>query len=145
MRNIDNWIDKIEEWAQDQEVPLQDNIEMQMQEAVSLGNFEAVYLYDKEGLLIAECDGSLEDDKHRIIQISLMVHKVKGFVHDLASLSDLKEMALEDMEGRKIIFRFIAFFNQPAILVAIVPLRKKYRGLTNRLQRSISNMSFIES
>ena len=135
----------MEEKAEAQELPLQDNIEAQMREIVNLGNYEGVYLYDKEGLLIAECNGKLVNEEHRVIQISLMVNKVKGFVHDLANLSELKEIMLEDIVGRKIIFRFIIFFGQPTILVAVVPTHKTYRGLTNRLSRAISNLTLLES
>lgn len=144
MKNIDFWIKRMEKRAEAQELPLQDNIEMQMREVVNLGSFDAVYLYDKEGLLIAECNGGIKDNEYQLIQISLMVNKVKGFVHELTNLSDLKEIILEDSDGRKIIYRFLSFFNQPTILVAVVPTRKAYRGLTNRLQRSIAKLSLIE-
>lgn len=144
MKSFDYWLKKIEEQDASGDLPLQDNIEAQMREIVNLGNYEAAYLYDQDGLLIAQCDGKLEKEEHKVIQISLMVRKMKEFVASMAKLSELREVMLEDVNGRKLIFRFITFFGQPAILVAVVPIHKAYRGLTNRLQRTISKLTFLE-
>jgi hypothetical protein len=136
-RNKDNSVDELE-------LPIQDSIEANMKEIVTLGNYDAVFLYDQDGLLIASCSGKDDLEERRVIEISMLVKKVKAFAQNLAKMSDLKEIVLEDSSNRKVVFRFISFLTVPTILVAVVPSHKTYRGLTNRLQRAIQKLTLLE-
>lgn len=136
-RNKDNQVEEME-------LTIQDSIEASMKEIVILGSYDAVFLYDQDGLLVAKCSGKQEMEEQCVIEISMMVKKVKSFALNLAKMSEIKEIILEDTSSRKIIFRFISFLTVPTILVAIVPSHKSYRGLTNRLQRAIQKLSLLE-
>ena len=136
-RNRDNTVDEME-------LPIQDSIEANMKEIVNLGNYDAVFLYDQDGLIIAKCSGKQELEERRVIEVSLLVKKVKSFAQNLAQMSDLKEIILEDSTNRRVIFRFISFLTVPTILVAVVPSHRAYRGLTNRLQGAIQKLTLLE-
>ena len=136
-RNRNNTVDEIE-------LPIQDSIEANMKEIVSLGNYDAVFLYDQDGLIIAKCNGRQEFEERRVIEVSLLVKKVKSFAQNLAQMSELKEIILEDSSSRKVVFRFISFLTVPTILVAVVPSHRAYRGLTNRLQGAIQKLTLLE-
>ncbi|NOY57748.1 MAG: hypothetical protein GXO75_02285 [Calditrichaeota bacterium] len=116
---------------------LQEKIEEQMKKIVDLGNYESVFLFDQEGLQLAQYAPRGIVEQVRVIEISLMIMELNKTVRDLAGITDLKEVIVEGEDGKRIIFRFIPFYGQTAIFVAVIPRHKSYRSLTNRLQRAI--------
>ncbi len=116
---------------------LQEKIEEQMKEIVNLGNYQSVFLFDQEGLQLAQYAPEGIVEEVRVIEISLMIVELKKTVNNLAGIADLKEIMVEGFDGKKIIFRFIPFYGQMAIFVAVIPRHKSYRLLTNRLQNAI--------
>ena len=123
---------------------IQEIIEEGMQEIINLGHYEAVYLFDRQGLPIAQARPDEESQEHRVIEISLMMLELKSAVYNLAGITELKEIMVEGKGGRKIIFRFIPFYGDLGILVAVIPAHKTYRGLTNRLERAIKKLGAVE-
>ena len=99
---------------------LQERIEEQMKKIVDLGNYESVFLFDQEGLQLAQYAPRGIVEEVRVIEISLMIMEINKTVHDLAGITDLKEIIVEGVDGGKIIFRFIPFYGQTAIFVAVI-------------------------
>lgn len=116
---------------------LQEKIEEQMKKIVHLGAYQSVFLFDQEGLQLAQYAPEGVVEEVRVIEISMMILEINKTVENLAGITDLKEIMVEGLDGKKIIFRFIPFYGQTAIFVAVIPRHKTYRSLTNRLQRAI--------
>ena len=94
---------------------LQERIEEQMKKIVDLGNYESVFLFDQEGLQLAQYAPRGIVEEVRVIEISLMIMELNKTVRDLAGITDLKEVIVEGEDGKRIIFRFIPFYGQMAI------------------------------
>jgi len=58
-------------------------------------------------------------------------------IKKMSGLSPLKELVLEDDEGKRLVFRYLTLFGQTALLVMVVPAQRSYRALANRLCRLI--------
>jgi len=123
--------------AQSMDRPVQEMIENFMQEVIKLGNFETAFLFTEDGLPIAQQVKRKNAAKLRPVEISIMMNKVQKFMRNLGDLSQIKEIVIEDEEKKKIVFRFLDFYEQTAILILVIPPRKPYRGFTNRLSRLI--------
>ena len=121
--------------------PLQYNIEAFMNDVVHLGNYEAVYLFDKDGLALAQSSSVKVLSDLKAVEVSVMMNKVQKIIQDIGGLSKIKEIVIEDDNKRKMVFRFIQFFGQTTILVIVIPAKKSYRGLTNRLEKLIAKQS----
>ncbi len=122
--------------TKNKDLPIQQIIENFMQEVIKQGNFETAYLFSQEGLPIAQ-QYSDHSTRMRTVEISVMMNKVQKFMKDLGKLSRIKEIVVEDEDKKRIVFRFLPFFDQTAILIIVVPPRKAYRGFTNRLAKLI--------
>lgn len=119
---------------------LQEKIEEQMKTIVQLGNYQSVFLFDQDGLQLAQYAPEGIVEEVRVIEISMMIMEIKKTVDNLAGITDLREIMVEGFDGKKIIFRFIPFYGQMAIFVAVIPRHTSYRMLTNRLQRAIMKL-----
>ncbi|HNW59584.1 MAG TPA: hypothetical protein PKI62_07905 [bacterium] len=119
-------------------LPFHEAARREMQESVQIGGFNAVYLFSREGLLLAShvaSTGLLRED--HAVEFAVMMAKLKQVVKKMSGLGALKELVIEDGEGRRIVFRYLAVFGQPALLVLVVPAQRSYRALANRLCRLI--------
>ena len=119
----------------------QEIIENFMRKVVGEGNYETAYLFSDEGLPMAEVKGDTVVSEDRLVEISLLFQEIRKMADVNGRISELKEVVLEGMNRKKIIFRFFTGFDQPLVLALIIPPKKTYRGLTNKLVRIVQKMS----
>ena len=119
-------------------LPFQEAARREMQGMVQIGGFAAIYLFNHEGLLLASQvanTGLLRED--HAVEFAVMMAKFKKVIKKMSGLSPLKELVLEDGDGRRLVFRYLTLFGQTALLLIVVPAQRSYRGLANRLCRLI--------
>ncbi|HOZ22634.1 MAG TPA: hypothetical protein PLO28_12665 [bacterium] len=119
-------------------LPFQEAARREMQGMVQIGGFAAIYLFNHEGLLLASQvanTGLLRED--HAVEFAVMMAKLKKVIKKMSGLSPLKELVLEDGEGKRLVFRYLTLFGQTALLVMVVPAQRSYRALANRLCRLI--------
>ena len=112
----------------------QERIENFMKEVIELGNYEMAYLLSHEGLLLAQ-------SKARLVEMSVLFQEIQQMADVMAGISEIKELGIEGINKRRIIFRFFHAFDQLVTLALIIAPQKSYRGLTNRLVRIIQKVS----
>ena len=119
----------------------QEKIENFMSEVIKLGNYESAYLMSEEGLALAH---SLVDEivpEERLIEMAVIFQDIQKMADVMGGISEIKELVMEGNNKRKIIFRFFNAFDQKVILSLVIPPKKTYRGLTNKLVRLIQKIS----
>lgn len=119
----------------------QERIENFMKEVIELGNYEMAYLLSQEGLLLAQSKADEIIPEERLVEMSVLFQEIQQMADVMAGISEIKELAVEGSNKRKIIFRFFNAFDQSVSLALIIPPQKSYRGLTNRLVRLIQKVS----
>lgn len=119
----------------------QEIIEEYINEVVGRGNYETAYLLSHEGLPMAEVKGENIVSEDRLVELSMLFQNVIKMADVMGGISELKEIMLEGNNGRRIIFRFFEGFEQPLVLALVIPPKKAYRGLTNKLVRTIQKIS----
>lgn len=119
----------------------QEVIEEYLNEVQELGNYETAYLFSQEGLPMAEVRGETEITEDRLIEMSVLFQEVRKMADVMGGISELKEIILEGYNRKKIVFRFFEGFDQIVVLALVIPPRKTYRGLTNRLMRLVQKLS----
>lgn len=119
----------------------QEKIESFMKEVIELGNYEMAYLLSQEGLLLAQSKSAEIIPEDRLVEMSITFQEIEQMADVMAGIDEIKELALEGSNKRKIIFRFFKAFGQSVALALIIPPQKSYRGLTNRLVRLIQKVS----
>jgi len=119
-------------------------IEKKMEEILSLGTYEAAYLFSDEGLPIAQASNSngQQVDRDRIAELSILFHDVRRLASVMGGISLLREVIIEGENHRKIVFRFFNAFGQQVILAVVVPPQKAYKQRTNELEKLIVGESF---
>ena len=118
-------------------VSLQETIEGFLNQVVTLGNYESAYFFSNEGLPLGNIRATGVVTEMQAVEISIMMLEIKKAMKSILGMDHLHEMVIESADGRKLVFRFIAFYGEAAILVCVVPPHKSYRGLTNRIQKAI--------
>jgi len=119
----------------------QQKIEEFMREIIGMGNYEMAYLFSHEGLPMAEVKGDGIFPEDRLVELSILFQEVQKMADIMGGISKLKEMIVEGNNQRKIIFRFFMAFDQSLVLALVIPPRKTYRGLTNKLVNIIQKIS----
>lgn len=117
-------------------------IEKQMKLVVQFGNYEAAYLFSREGLPIAQVGSSSEVDPDRLAEMSIMFQDVQRLTNTLGGIDNLKEVFVEGTNFRKVAFRFFEAFGEHVVLAVVIPPGKTYRKHTNDLQRLIHAIEF---
>jgi predicted regulator of Ras-like GTPase activity (Roadblock/LC7/MglB family) len=119
-------------------------IENKMAEILSLGTYEAAYLFSDEGLPIAQASNAngQQVDRDRIAELSILFHDVRRMASVMGGISRLREVIIEGENHRKIVFRFFNAFGQQVILAVVVPPQKAYKQRTNELEKLILGESF---
>lgn len=117
-----------------------------LDELIKVGGFEAAYLYSLEGLPLAQGGPAAATlSELQVVELTVMMAKMARVILKLGVIDSVHELALESRQGSRVVFRFITVFNQPALLILVVPPQKSYRGLTNRVTRVIEKWaSFTE-
>jgi hypothetical protein len=59
----------------------------------------------------------------------------------MGGIDNIRELIIDGNNRRKIVFRFFHAFDQNLVLALIIPPRKPYRGLTNKLVRLVQQIS----
>jgi hypothetical protein len=125
-------------------MPLQLSLERLVKEISILGGFDFTFLLNHEGLSLAQYTSNSQMDELAVVEMCAMLDRINNTLKSNLGISDLHEVTIEAKEGRRLIFRFIQFYNQIAVLALMVPPRKSYRGLLNRLQKNISKCEIGE-
>lgn len=121
-------------------LPPQSVIEERMQEIIYLGNYEAAFLFNYEGLPLAQASNSSNVNQAGMVEISLMLKQVQQVANSVADINGLKEIIIEGLNKRKVVFRFFQLFDQTTILAVVVTPRRSYRDLTNRLVKVVKEV-----
>ena len=119
----------------------QERIESFMKEVIALGNYEMAYLLSEEGLPLAQSKTAEVIPEDRLVEMSIIFQQIQQMADVMAGISEIKELTLEGTNKTKIAFRFFKAFDQSVILALIIPGKKAYRGLTNKLVRLIKKIS----
>jgi len=115
-------------------------IEKEMQEIIYAGNYEAAFLFSSEGLPLAQANRKTSDDHAEMVEISLILSEIEKTAKSVADINGLKEIVIEGLNKRRVVFRFFELLGQATILAVVVNPRRSYRNLTNRLVRTIKNV-----
>lgn len=119
----------------------QQKIQNFMAEIIKMGNYETAYLFSEEGLTLAQHSVDQIVPEDRLVEMSVLFQEIKRMADVMGGISEIKELALEGNNRRKIIFRFFNAFDQDVVLALIIAPQKTYRGLTNQLIRLIKKVS----
>jgi len=125
----------------------QATIENAMQDILQKGFYDAVHLFSDEGLPLATAvnspgNGHQSKDQDSIAEMAILFHNVRRMAATMADISSLREVLIEGMNRRKIVFRFFKAFGQDVVLAVVVPANKSYRKVTNELEKLILEQSF---
>ncbi|MBN2011092.1 hypothetical protein JW960_17220 [candidate division KSB1 bacterium] len=116
-------------------------IEKFMNQIVGMGNYEMAFLFSEEGLPMAEVCGQETIPEDRLVEMSLLFQEVMKMADVIGGISQVREIVIEGSNRRKIIFRFFQAFHQNLILSLVIPPRKTYKGLTNKLMKLVEKVS----
>lgn len=119
----------------------QEKIENFMKEVIELGHYEMAYLLSQEGLLLAQSKTDEIVHPDRLVEMAVLFQEIQKMADVMAGISEIKELGIEGYNKRKIIFRIFNAFDQTVTLALIIPPKKTYRGLTNKLVRIIQKIS----
>jgi len=125
----------------DTSVAPQVKIENFMKEVMKLGNYEMAFLLSQEGLTLAQAQNETIVPEDRLVELSIQFQEIQKMADVMGGISEIREMVIEGHNKRKIIFRFFKAFEQSVVLALIIPPRKTYRGLTNKLVRLVQKIS----
>ncbi|MBN2355444.1 roadblock/LC7 domain-containing protein [candidate division KSB1 bacterium] len=131
-----------EDVAPDEAPAMQKVLERMMKDLVQVGSYDAIFLFDAEGLPIAKhvARTQLLHERHAV-ELSVLIGKMQKVIRRMSALGPLREVMIEDEGGRKLVFRYLYILSQTAILVMVVPPHRTYRGLINRLCRTVQKVS----
>lgn len=122
-------------------LPPQMAMEEFIQKAVAIGRYEHAFLLSEEGLLLAGDHSDNRIMQDLLIELTGFLREVKKMAETVGGIRQLKEIVIEGDTSKKIIFRFFPAFQQVVALAAIVPEKKSYRSVTNKLIRSVDKIS----
>ncbi len=109
-----------------------------LHELIRVGGFDAAYLYSPEGLPLAHtASANPRVSELQVVQWVVMISKMARVMCKLGAAESVHELLLESRQSSKVVFRFLTLFEQPAVLVLLVPPQKTYRGLTNRMAKAM--------
>jgi hypothetical protein len=125
----------------------QATIEKAMQDILAKGFYDAVHLFSDEGLPLATAanpaaNGHKSKDQDSIAEMAILFHNVRRMAAAMADVTSLREVLIEGVNRRKIVFRFFQAFGQEVVLAVVVPANKSYRKVTNELEKLILEQSF---
>lgn len=123
------------------ELTPQEKIQNFMTEVIKSGNYETAYLFSDEGLTLASSTREDIISEDRFVEMSVLFQDIQKMADVMGGIDNIRELIIEGYNKRKIIFRFFHAFDQNVVLALIVPPRKTYRGLTNKLIRLVQKIS----
>lgn len=123
------------------ELPPQLAMEDFIQKAVAMGRYEHAFLLSEEGLLLAGDNSDNHMMQDLLIELTGFLREVKKMAETVGGIRQLKEIVIEGDNSKKIIFRFFSAFQQVVALAAVIPEKKSYRSVTNKLIRSVDKIA----
>jgi hypothetical protein len=81
-------------------------------------------------------------NQDHIAELAILFHNVRRMAMNMADISSLREVLIEGVNRRKIVFRFFKAFGQEVVLAVVVPAKKAYKKATNELEKLILEQSF---
>lgn len=99
------------------------------------GQFKASFLVDSQGLPVAAVTS--DQDADTASAMFALVRKVIKQVQSHINLSESDEVTIRGSDKIRLVSRYFSVGNENLILVAIVPLDRSYRKLTNQAIRDI--------
>jgi hypothetical protein len=115
-------------------------IEDRMKNDVFQGNYESAFLFSTEGLPLAQVMDKDYIDQAGMVEISLVLKEIQHTVKSAADIDGIKEIVIEGLNKRKVIFRLFKVLDQLCILAVVVTPKRSYRSLTNRLVKTIKEV-----
>lgn len=123
------------------DVAPQEQIESFMKEVIALGTYDMAYLLSQEGLPLAQSKTAEVIPEDRLVEMSIIFQQIQQMADVMAGISEIKELMIEGTNKAKIAFRFFKAFDQSVILALVIPEKKAYRGVTNKLVHLIEKVS----
>ena len=102
---------------------IQDILEQLLRDFVLHGGIETVYLLDEEGLSLTRYPTSKALDATDAVEITQLMYEARKTAINSLGTTRLREIFIETHERKKLVFRFITFFNQVVTLVFVVPAK----------------------
>jgi len=124
---------------------LQKKIEKILFSLVKTGLYEAIYLYNDDGLPLVDNQPFAKISKVDPVEISIMMSQIRKTISGLDDLGNINEIVIEGANGKKIVFRYISLFEQTTTLIATIPAGKYYRNMTNKLQKTLIQLCEMEN
>lgn len=115
----------------------QEAIEEAMARFCDESRWEAIYLFSSEGLPLATSGHSELYSEDRLLEF---VFTLMGTV-ELLDGEPIQEMSISGSEGRRMIFRYLTAWDEPAVLVAVAYARKGFRRAMTQLIRLIQSLT----
>ena len=123
-------------------------IEKAMRDILQKGFYDAVHLFSDEGLPLATASNTSGNgaphskDQDSIAEMAILFQNVRRMAAAMADITGLREVLIEGVNRRKVVFRFFKAFDQEVVLAVVVPANKSYRKVTNELEKLILDQSF---
>jgi len=121
-------------------ISLQKKIETIFTNLVKSGLFETIAIYNEDGLPIIANQLSSQGDNPESIEVSLFMATVRKNINRISDLGHINEIVVSGSNGKRVVFRYIPFFGQEATIVATVPAGQYYRNITNKLQKTLTQL-----
>jgi len=115
----------------------QEAIEASMDHFREESRWEAIYLYSSEGLPLAASGHSAIYSEDTLLEF---VFSMMGTV-ELLEGEPIQEMTIRGSEGRRMVFRYLTAWDEPAVLVAVAYARKGFRRAMTQLIRLIQSLT----
>lgn len=119
----------------------QEQIQKFMSEVIEEGNYESAYLFSEEGLTLASGTKKEIIEEDRFVEMAMILQNIQKMADVMGGIDNIRELIIDGNNRRKIVFRFFHAFNQDLVLALIIPPRKTYRGLTNKLVRLVQKIA----
>lgn len=110
---------------------VQDLIEVELSRLCQQGKFEALLLFNEEGIPMAEAGECLHYNKDTLTALSVVFHQAVELFEDFEFEAPLNENSFRTSNKFRIVCRPIPLDDFTLILIAILPHQLSYRKITN--------------
>ncbi|MCK5145119.1 hypothetical protein KAR48_00090 [bacterium] len=118
-------------------LPPQEQIESSMAAFCDEARWEAIHLFSSEGLPLASHGESTIYDESSLLEY---LFSMMG-THALLEGEPIQEIMIRGSQGRRIVFRYVTAWEDPAVLIAVVYARKGFRRAMGKLIKLIQSFS----
>ena len=119
----------------------QKQIELELEKVVNLGSMECIYLLSSEGLQLAGARNQSNFSSDHAGEVAFSVVEALEFLRNEPDFKGVLETLLVGRTRRSIVIRTFQAFAQEVTLILVIPRGKRYRAHTNRLVRTIKEIS----